>query len=55
MHFKVHINILSENVVMEVKDATIYSNCREVIEEICRRLGIDCTLDLALCFSQDDQ
>lgn len=53
--FKVQIQILSENVVLEVKNATVYSNSRQVIEEICGRLGIETTLDLALVFTQDDQ
>lgn len=52
--FRVWVRLMSDEIAIEVKSATVYTNAREVIEEICHRLGIETTLDLALVFAQDE-
>lgn len=48
------MKMLSDDVVIDVKNVTIYTNCREVIEQVCARLRIETTMDLALVFAQDE-
>lgn len=55
VNFKVHVRMLSDNIVLDIKNATVYTNARQVINQICKRLGIYTTMDLALVFSQDEQ
>lgn len=51
---RVCVKMLSDDVVIDVKNMTIYTTCREVIEQVCARLRIETKMDLALVFAQDE-
>lgn len=48
--FAINVNLVSEDSIIIIKEATVNSTCREVIDIFCQRRGIETGRDLTLVF-----